>query len=155
MSIKSIFDSASYEAESRCGKKCSECSYREEYGCAGCKEITDGYWGSKCELKECCEGKCLDNCAECKSFPCELLREFSFDKETGDDGQRLLNCKEWADSKQIKKEQMLKNLLLGLSLGAISGAIAGAICGITATLAIGGALAGFGIAVMIEISKRN
>ncbi len=143
------------DSESRCGKKCSECSHREEYGCAGCKNITDGYWGSKCELKECCEGRYLDHCGLCGEFPCKLIREFSYDKDTGDDGERLLNCKEWLDKRTVSKEKRYGNLLLGASLGIIIGIIAGAYYNMTAAFVVVGLIAGVGIALMIETSKRK
>lgn len=140
---------------SRCGKLCSECSQREEYGCDGCTKIKDGYWGSKCEIKECCEGKSLEHCGLCKDFPCELLREFCYDKETGDEGERLLNCKRWADEARIQKEVFIRNILLGTVGGGIVGVIFGEIQGMTAAFIFGGLIVGIGIAILIEVNKNH
>jgi hypothetical protein len=43
----------------------------------------------------CCESKELENCGFCKTFPCETLNQFAFDKEQGDDGARLKQCECW------------------------------------------------------------
>lgn len=140
---------------SRCGKDCDSCSYKEEYSCSGCTEITDGYWGGKCEIKECCEGKCLENCGLCSEFPCEILREFSYDPDLGDDGERLLNCKKLSDDKTNKHNTLIRNVLLGVSLGGIAGVIFGEWQGMPVPFIIGGILIGVGIAAMLEINKRN
>jgi hypothetical protein len=81
--------------ESRCGIKCSECKYRERMNCAGCIHITKPFWGDVCPVKACCEGRSLENCGQCAEFPCELLNQFAYDKEQGDDGKRIEQCKMW------------------------------------------------------------
>ncbi len=86
--------------ESRCGIVCSECSYKEKMNCAGCVNIAKPFWAAtaeeNCPVKSCCEGKDLDNCGFCADFPCEMLNQFSYDKEQGDDGKRIRQCKIWA-----------------------------------------------------------
>ncbi|MBS7527952.1 DUF3795 domain-containing protein [Fusibacter paucivorans] len=81
--------------ESRCGLLCSECSYREPMNCSGCTVMTKPFWGNACAVKTCCEGKNLNHCGECSAFPCELLHQFAYDKEQGDDGKRIEQCKCW------------------------------------------------------------
>ncbi|MGN0585911.1 MAG: DUF3795 domain-containing protein [Oscillospiraceae bacterium] len=140
---------------SRCGLDCESCPRREEYGCDGCTEITDGYWGSKCEIKQCCENKRLEHCGLCREFPCEVLREFCYDEEFGDDGERLLNCKRRADEARVKRERRIKNLLLGAAGGIVCGVILGEIFGAVLPYAAAGTAAGVGIAVMVEANKRK
>jgi hypothetical protein len=116
--------------------------------------MKDGYWGGKCEIKECCEGKKLRHCGLCREFPCELIREFSYDPETGDDGERLLNCKEWADKAKNAKETMIKRYLLGVSIGGTAGVIAGEWYGSVIPFVIGGLIVGVGIAFMLESGRK-
>jgi len=82
--------------ESRCGIVCSECKYKEQVNCKGCVHIDKPFWGESCPLKSCCEGKELSHCGKCDDFPCDLLNQFAYDKEQGDDGKRIQQCKKWA-----------------------------------------------------------
>lgn len=140
---------------SKCGANCSKCSRRDEFGCLGCNEMQSGYWGEKCEIKECCEARKLEHCGACPDFPCEMLREIAFDDELGDDGERLLNAKRWADESKTKTEVRFKNYILGVSLGAVLGAVFGAWQDMTAAFVVGGIIVGTGIAVLINISKNK
>ena len=81
--------------ESRCGIMCSECEYKESMGCKGCVNIDKPFWGDVCPVKSCCEGKNLENCGMCDNFACELLNSFAYDKEQGDDGKRIVQCRKW------------------------------------------------------------
>jgi hypothetical protein len=83
--------------ESRCGILCSECGYREKTGCGGCVHIEKPFWGDSCPVKSCCEGKNLEHCGKCGDFPCALINQFAYDKEQGDDGKRIEQCKKWAN----------------------------------------------------------
>jgi len=80
--------------ESRCGIVCSACTYRESTGCTGCASIAKPFWGD-CPVKTCCEQKSLSHCGLCGDFPCETLSSFSYDKEHGDDGKRIEQCRKW------------------------------------------------------------
>jgi hypothetical protein len=82
--------------ESRCGIICSQCEYREKFNCGGCVNIQNPFWG-ECSVKACCESKKLDNCGMCSNFPCELLKQFAYDKEQGDNGARIEQCKCWCN----------------------------------------------------------
>ena len=84
--------------ESRCGILCSECEYKEQTGCKGCLNIDKPFWGEGkgCPVKDCCESKGLLHCGRCTAFPCELLNSFAFDKEQGDDGKRIEQCRLWS-----------------------------------------------------------
>ncbi|MCL2862388.1 MAG: DUF3795 domain-containing protein [Firmicutes bacterium] len=84
--------------ESRCGICCSRCEYKESMNCSGCTCIDNPFWGS-CDVKACCESKSLKNCGECKDFLCDLLNQFSYDPEQGDNGKRIEQCREWCCKK--------------------------------------------------------
>ncbi|MBU5225145.1 MULTISPECIES: DUF3795 domain-containing protein [Clostridium] len=87
--------------ESRCGILCSDCEYREQMGCGGCANIQKPFWGEKCSVKSCCESKGNEHCGTCEKFTCELLNKFAYDKEQGDNGKRIKQCKEWSDKDTI------------------------------------------------------
>lgn len=57
--------------------------------------MTKPFWGETCPIKTCCEEKKLAQCGACDSFPCDALTAFSYDKEQGDNGKRIEQCKEW------------------------------------------------------------
>jgi len=81
--------------ESRCGLLCSECEFREQMNCSGCVQIHKPFWGEACPVKSCCEAKEHEHCGQCEAFPCEQLKQFSYDKEQGDDGKRIEQCRRW------------------------------------------------------------
>ena len=81
--------------EGRCGLYCTKCEYREKANCPGCiKAEGKMFWG-ECELSKCCIEKELQHCGQCQNFPCDKLREFSYDKAQGDNGQRIRNLEKW------------------------------------------------------------
>lgn len=80
--------------ESRCGILCSQCEFQESMGCKGCMNIVKPFHG-ECPIKDCCEEKSLAYCGQCPSFPCELLTQFAYDPEHGDNGLRLEQCRKW------------------------------------------------------------
>lgn len=81
--------------ESRCGILCDKCEYKELADCKGCVNIAKPFWGDSCPVKSCCESKEKEHCGECGEFPCELLKSFSYDKEQGDNGKRIEQCRKW------------------------------------------------------------
>lgn len=80
--------------ESRCGIKCSDCSYKGRPCPGPCVENKKIFWG-KCEIKDCCEGRGLENCGQCADFVCQKLHDYAYDKDQGDNGLRLENCRLW------------------------------------------------------------
>lgn len=80
--------------ESRCGIECSKCEYREQFHCKGCVNIENPFWG-ECTVKQCCETKESENCGHCHQFPCNTLHNFAYDKEQGDNGARIEQCRHW------------------------------------------------------------
>jgi len=82
--------------ESRCGILCSQCEFIEKCG-GGCIAISKPFWGDSCPVKDCCEGRNHSHCGQCPNFPCDLLNEFAYDKEEGDNGKRIETCRMWAN----------------------------------------------------------
>lgn len=80
--------------ESRCGCVCSECAYKDQMGCKGCLNIDNPFWGV-CPMKACCEDKKLNHCGLCDEFPCGLLNQFAYDEKQGDNGLRIVQCRNW------------------------------------------------------------
>jgi len=65
--------------------------------CGGCVSIDKPFWGDSCPVKSCCEERNFKHCGQCNEFPCELLKQFAYDKEQGDDGLRIETCKGWSN----------------------------------------------------------
>jgi hypothetical protein len=79
----------------RCGIYCGECEYREKTNCPGCVQARGSpFWGA-CRVAECCLANGLDNCGLCDEFPCDKLKEFAYDEEQGDNGERIRNLEAW------------------------------------------------------------
>lgn len=78
-------------AESFCGIICSKCDYKNKVNCPGCFACKGKPFHGECRVAVCCISKNLRHCGECAEFPCELLKEFAYDKEHGDDGERIRN----------------------------------------------------------------
>ena len=79
--------------ESRCGLRCSDCSFREAMGCNGCVNMEKPFRADSCPVKSCCEKKGLQHCGECDDFVCPLLHTFAYDMEQSDNGARIEQCK--------------------------------------------------------------
>lgn len=88
--------------ESRCGLLCNTCSFRETRGCKGCTNIEKPFWADSCPVKSCCESKAKNHCGECKEFVCSLLHTFAYDKDQGDNGARIEQCKVWNTGDNIE-----------------------------------------------------
>lgn len=52
-------------AETYCGKKCAECTKREELNCQGCKAGPGRQFGGDCELAKCVRDKGHETCDTC------------------------------------------------------------------------------------------
>ena len=85
--------------ESRCGLRCSSCTWKESHGCGGCVETQGHPFYGECRIALCCQNKGLTHCGECDNIPCDKLYAFSFlDPEHGDKppGERVATCRKWA-----------------------------------------------------------
>ena len=86
------------EFAARCGLRCDQCSYREKQNCPGCiKAEGKMFWG-ECVLARCCMEKELEHCGKCRDFPCADLRKFAYDKDQGDNGERIRNLEQWNET---------------------------------------------------------
>lgn len=80
--------------ESYCGLKCGECNYLQNGQCKGCASTNGKPFHGKCEVADCATQKKRRFCGECENFPCDILNTYSYDKDHGDKGARIENCKE-------------------------------------------------------------
>ena len=76
-----------------CGLNCEGCEYIESNGCKGCVALKGKVFWGECALAKCCIEKGHDHCGQCAEFPCATLKEYSYDKEHGDKGERIRNLK--------------------------------------------------------------
>jgi len=75
---------------SKCGINCSKCEYIE---CKGCRESKGTMFWGECSISKCSTDKALDHCGLCSDFACDNLKAFAYDKEQGDNGERIENLK--------------------------------------------------------------
>lgn len=76
-----------------CGLSCKVCGYRESCNCGGCVATGGKPFHGSCEVATCAVKHNVSFCGECPEIPCEILTRYSFDKEHGDNGERIKNCK--------------------------------------------------------------
>ena len=81
--------------DSVCGLHCTGCSYKETHHCMGCIETGGVPFHGVCPVAKCAIGKSISHCGECSVFPCDLLTSYSCDKEHGDNGERIEECRRW------------------------------------------------------------
>ncbi|MDT8717156.1 DUF3795 domain-containing protein [Clostridium sp. 19966] len=83
-----------------CGTYCGVCEWREKTNCKGCQASKgDMFWG-KCQVAKCCIEKGYEHCGFCDKLPCDKLQQAFDSPEHGDNGERLINLKNWARGKQ-------------------------------------------------------
>ena len=141
--------------ESRCGLLCSECENRELCDCPGCLELEEGNWAGDCDIKHCCENRRLEHCGLCPKFPCTMLRNTAFDPDEGDDGERLVTLKRWAEEKDRPIERSRLCIIIGAASGIAAGAILGALSGSFVAVMFACILTGTAIGVIIDIHKQG
>ncbi|MDD7793571.1 DUF3795 domain-containing protein [Clostridium sp. 'White wine YQ'] len=84
-----------------CGTYCGVCEWKEKTNCPGCqKSKGQPFWG-KCSIASCSIEKGFNHCGHCTSVPCEKLIDAYNDEEHGDNGERLINLKNWAEGKDM------------------------------------------------------
>lgn len=137
--------------QSRCGLCCDKCENRVKCDCPTCFELEEGNWAGDCEIKNCCEEKQLEHCGLCPDFPCDLLRNTAFDPDEGDDGERLVTLKRWAEERDTPKEKTRYYIIGGFSTGIVAGAVLGALSGSFAAVMLACVLVGTAIGVMLDI----
>ena len=98
--------------DSRCGLRCTGCSWKELNGCGGCIETNGHPFHGECSIAICCQDKGLTHCGECDIIPCDKLYAYScLDPEHGDkpQGARIALCRRKAGEQGI---QAWENVLL-------------------------------------------
>jgi len=90
--------------KSRCGIVCDPIKCKEAFqvDCPGCVAMDKPFWGV-CDVKVCCEGKGLEHCGICPDFPCEVLNNYAFNEEHGNNGEMIEQCKRWAIAARASK----------------------------------------------------
>lgn len=93
--------------DSRCGLHCTGCTYKDTCGCGGRIETNGHPFHGECPIAICCQNKGIVHCGECPQIPCDLLTQYSCDKEHGDtpQGARIKQCIYWATLEKEKKEK--------------------------------------------------
>lgn len=140
---------------SRCGLDCESCENRRDCECPGCAELEEGHWAGDCDIRQCCENRRLAHCGLCPKFPCNMLRNTAFDPDEGDDGERLITLKKWAEEETEPRESWIRRIVLGLALGTAAGALMGALAGSLVPVMIAGILVGTAIGVMLNVFKGD
>lgn len=83
-----------------CGAYCGVCEWREQTNCPGCQKTQSKMFWGECSVAKCSIEKGLKHCGHCSKLPCEPLQKAFDDPEHGDNGERLLNLKAWAEGKE-------------------------------------------------------
>lgn len=82
---------------SRCGLRCDICTFKAPCNCGGCIATNGHPFHGECPVAKCCQDKGFLHCGECPDLPCKQLYAWSFeDKEHGDNGKRIEQCRQWA-----------------------------------------------------------
>jgi hypothetical protein len=81
------------ELAGRCGINCSKCEFRVKLNCRGCVPSNGVMFWGECPISKCCAEKNLEHCGRCPDFVCRNLHNFAYDREHGDNGQRIENLK--------------------------------------------------------------
>ena len=84
-----------------------------------------------------------------------MLRNTAFDPEDGDDGERLVTLKRWAEEQASPRERRRSCLVIGFCSGVAAGAVLGALSGSFAAVMFACILTGTAIGVMIDIFKGS
>jgi len=74
---------------SYCGIDCEVCAIQT--GCPGCRKAAGKLFWGDCALARCCMEKQHEHCGQCREFPCDMLKEYAYDPEHGDNGARIRN----------------------------------------------------------------
>lgn len=138
----------------KCGMDCTKCRFAEENDCPGCMQ-GHLFEDEECEVYNCCTEKKYPHCGHCPDFPCESLKETSFDTETGDGGERLMRLKDIRDRDYRIKRRRYASLGTGICLGIALGAVIGGLSGDLGIWLFGGAVIGAGFGGIIGIAGKN
>jgi len=76
---------------------------KEEIFCEGCRSGLVNKWCSECKFRKCVEGKKIENCFQCETFPCKMLVDFSKTRP-----HRTLGLRNLVQLKDARIEDWLK-----------------------------------------------
>ena len=76
-----------------CGLDCDNCSFKISHNCGGCRATNGQPFYGSCKVADCAIKRNKRFCGECENFPCEILKEYSYDPIHGDNGERIENCR--------------------------------------------------------------
>lgn len=83
-----------------CGTYCGACEWKEKTNCLGCQACQGKpFWG-ECSIAKCSINNEYNHCGHCPSLPCDKLQNAFNNEEHGDNGERLINLKNWASGKE-------------------------------------------------------
>lgn len=82
-----------------CGAYCAFCDWKDRMDCPGCQTCAGKpFWGD-CAVAQCALKGGHTHCGTCHDLPCPQLQDAFNHPEHGDNGERLLNLKNWAQGK--------------------------------------------------------
>lgn len=84
-----------------CGAYCGDCDWKEKTNCPGCQQSASKMFWGECLVASCSIEKGYIHCGLCSELPCEKLQDAFNNPEHGDNGERLMNLKAWANGKDI------------------------------------------------------
>ncbi len=145
----------------KCGMDCTWCRFAEESGCPGCMYCIspENGGGSKlfedeeCDAGVCCTERGFAHCGQCPEFPCDILKEISFDPDTGDEGNRLMRLKELRDESSRQKRLKFTPPFAGGCMGMVFGVIIGSLTDSLAAWIFAGTVLGLGTGMIIAVTK--
>lgn len=83
-----------------CGTYCEVCEWKEKTSCPGCQACQGKpFWG-ECSIAKCSINNGYNHCGHCSNLPCVKLQDAFNNEEHGDNGERLINLKNWASGKE-------------------------------------------------------
>lgn len=82
-----------------CGAYCEDCGWREKTNCPGCQACKGNMFWGQCSIAKCSIESGISHCGHCLKLPCDKLQEAFDNPEHGDNGERLINLKNWARGK--------------------------------------------------------
>ena len=83
-----------------CGTYCGICEWREKTNCPGCQKSSGHMFWGECLVARCSVEKGYEHCGHCSELPCEKLQSVFDNPEHGDNGERLINLKAWANGEK-------------------------------------------------------
>ncbi len=83
-----------------CGTYCGECEWREKTSCPGCQVSQSRVFWGQCRIAKCAVESKHTHCGTCLKLPCEKLVDAFRNPEHGDNGERLVNLRRWANGEE-------------------------------------------------------